>query len=308
LGEAESETRTLNSKHFKEQLIKYSLLACAASSIIIVLGIVILITSLGYPQVIDWFSHGFGFHWMASTGNDGSYGILGHMWGTIYVAIGAVAIGSAIGIPCGIYLAEFAKSKLRNTIKPTLEMLAGFPSIVIGLIGITVVVRTITVATGQNTVNTMAGWIVLAIIAVPTIASVSEDAIRRVPHELREASLGIGATKWQTTTRVLIPSAKSGIMAAILLALGEAIGEVMAVYYVMGNISTPQISLSPFSKSSVLTALLLNGVNPEYTTGDQAYAALFGVAVILFIICALLNIGVKIITKGGGKIGNKNQG
>jgi phosphate transport system permease protein len=293
----ESGAETLDTKVLKEKLIKNFLLVGAVSSIGIVFFIMAIIVYVGYPQIFDWLTHGFGMKWLTDYGDAGEYGITPFIFSTVYVGVGAIALATAIGIPCGIYLAEFANSKIRNIIKPSLEMLTGFPSVIIGLIGFTLVVGLLVRYTGQTSVSVVAGWIVLAIMALPTIATITEDAVRRVPNELREASLGIGATKWQTTVRVLIPSAKQGIIASILLGLGEAIGEVMAVYYVMLlTLPGPPITLDPFVNSSVMTSLLLKVTSNEYGTDSRWWHAIFGVAFVLFVICAVLNIMVRKIT------------
>lgn len=293
-------------KHLKEKLIKYGLLTAAVSSIVIVFAIIITIFYMGHSALFDWLAHGFGMKWFPAPNDspDGLYGILPFMWGSIYVGIGAIAIGSAVGIPCAIYLSEFADEKFRNFVKPCLEMLNGFPSIILGLIGYTLIVTLLIRYTGQYTVGMLAGWIILAIMAIPTIVSVSEDSIKRVPHELREASLGIGATKWQTTLHVLLPSAKSGIVAAVLLALGEAIGEVMAISYVMGMPAVADISLSPFAKSGVLPSILLTATENNYGTDGPWWHSLFGAAIVLFVICALLNLAVRAVMR---KSGNKKS-
>jgi phosphate transport system permease protein len=290
---AGSGARGVNNKVLKEKIIKYLLLAGAFTSIGLVFLIIAEMIAIGYPQVIDWFTNGFGMKWIALAEEAGEYGIVPFIFSTLYVGAGAIAIATAVGLPTAIYLAEFANSKLRNIIKPSLEMLTGFPSIVIGLIGATLVVGFLTRYTGESAVGVAAGWIVLAIMAVPTIASVSEDAIRAVSPELKEASLGLGATQWQTTLKVLLPSAKSGIVAAIILALGGAIGEVMAVYYVMGLVMPPPITLNPFVNSSVLTSLLIKVTDNEYGESGAWWRAIFAAAFMLFLICAILNLLVR---------------
>ncbi|MCW4025005.1 MAG: phosphate ABC transporter permease subunit PstC [Candidatus Bathyarchaeota archaeon] len=280
--------------------MKYILFACAASSILIVFSILGIILSIGYSQLIDWFANGFGMVWFPDYGNAGEYGIIPYIFSTVYVGVGAIAFAAIIGIPCAIYLSEFAGSKFRNLVKPSLEMLTGFPSIIIGYIGFALLVPLLTRYSGQPFVSTLAGWILLGIMALPIITTVSEDAIRRVPNDLREASLGVGATKWQTTIKVLLPSAKPGILASVLLGLGEAIGEVMAISMIMPVVYGPTITLNPFTKTCVLTPLILQITDNEIgTTGNNFWYAIGGVAFILFVMCALLNIAIRFLTKKG---------
>ncbi len=270
-----------NSKMLKERLIKTILFICAVSSIGIVFFIVIYMVSLGYPTLVNWFSYGF-------------QGILGYMFGTVYLALGGTLLGIAFGLPCAIYLAEFSNHRLRNIIKPTLEVLNGFPSVVLGILGFTLIATQMDRFGIRTMYCTLVGWIVLGVMSIPLIASVSEDSIRAVPHELREAALGIGATKWQTTLSVLLPSAFSGILTASLLALMNAIGETMAVLFVIGLLTPPPITLDPLSQSNCITALIAYGYQ-ETSMGSPEYLRLFAAGTVLFIMTALLNLAIRAV-------------
>ncbi|MCW4005177.1 MAG: phosphate ABC transporter permease subunit PstC [Candidatus Bathyarchaeota archaeon] len=296
----------MDSRILKEKIVKIGLLACAVSSIAIVLIILSEILANGIPQLIDWMTNGFGMKWVPHIGDEGVYGIIPYMYWTLYIGIAAMLIATAIGLPCAIYLSEFASSKIRNLIKPSLEMLSGFPSIILGLIGATIVLVTLQrYITWAPKVQAIAAFIVLGIMAIPTISTVSEDAIKVVPNELREAAYGLGATKWQTTRKVLLPYAKSGILASIILALGAAIGEVMAIYFILGvKQPGPDITLSPFTDPSVLTSLLLTAAESDFGLDGEFGHAVFGIAFVLFVICAILNIVTRIIVSGS-KSGEK---
>jgi len=291
------------SKNLKEKLIKQIFFLCAVSSIGIVFLIVFYVTYLGYPIIADWFLHGFGLRW-SPTGDE--FGIIPAIFSTIYVGIGATAIAAIIGIPCAIYLAEFADAKLRNVIKPSLEMLTGLPSVIMGLIGLIIVVGMIERATGASTgTGVLAAWIVLGIMCIPHVASISEDSIRAVPNDLKEASLALGATRWQTTQKVLLPVAEPGMLASLVLAMGNAIGETMAVIFVIGG-AYPFIPMDPLAiivPSNVMTAMI--ALNPpishDVATGTLTTSAGYAVAFILFLITAILNVAITRAIKGRRK-------
>jgi phosphate transport system permease protein len=286
---------TFNAKMLNESLIKAALFLCAISSIGIVFFIVAYMFYIGYPVIIQWFGRGFG-------------GMNPLIYNTLYVGIGGTSLGAVIGIPCAIYLAEFADMRIRNMIKPTLEVLNGFPSVVLGMVGFALVCFTVQRYTGGASGTfycILAAWIVLGIMSLPLITSVSEDSLRAVPQDQREASLGLGATKWQTTIRVLIPGAMSGILTALILALGNAIGETMAVLAVIGVSSQPPISLNPLVSSNVITAVIANGYE-EVSWGSLSFDYLFAAGFILFLMVILLNVAARTIVstqntyRGGG--------
>ena len=290
----------MNVKLFKERLIKTILFLCAVSSIGIVFFIVFSMVREGYPQIVDWFAHGFGMIWGAGEG--GPYGITPFLFSTLYVGLGATLVAVAIGLPCAIYLTEFANARLRNVIKPALEMLTGFPSVVMGLVGFTVVCFTLQRYFGGTGYSVLAAWIVLGIMSLPTIASVSEDALRAVPQDLREASLALGATKWQTTLRVLLPVASPGILASLLLALGNATGETMAVIWVIGNVfPAPPITLNPYVPTNVLTALIAQRSSGDSVYGTPEWSAIFAAAFVLFLLTAAMNLAVRAVVKRRSK-------
>jgi phosphate transport system permease protein len=285
-----------NAKMLEENLIKAVLFLCAISSIGIVFFIVGYMFWLGYPDIANWL--GFGFK-----------GMIPLMYNTLYVGIGGTLLGAAIGIPCAIYLAEFADMRIRNMVKPTLEVLNGFPSVVLGMVGYALVCFTIQRYTGGPIIGSfyciLAAWIVLGIMSLPLIASVSEDSLRAVPQDQREASLGLGATKWQTTLRVLVPGAMSGIMTALLLALGNAIGETMAVLAVIGMETPPPVSLNPLVSSNVITATIASGYQ-EISWGSPEFDFLFAAGFVLFLMTMLLNLATRRILKQGESAGQRS--
>jgi phosphate transport system permease protein len=282
-----------------DKIVAKVFFACAVSSIIIVVLIFFYVFSGGFSTLIDWVTTGFGMDWNGNPPNK-MFGIIPGMFYTFYVGIGATAFAAVIGIPCAIYLAEYANLKFRNVIKPSLEVLTSLPSVVVGLVGAVLVVGSIKgIFNVSNGSGVFAAWIVLFIMCLPLIASISEDAICAVPSEQKEASLALGATKWQTTLKVSLPGAKSGILAAVVLAMGSAIGETMAVWMVMGG--TPGQSPAPsltyvFGTSEIIPTIIARGLNGE--NGVTPMGPLLAAGAMLFVIVGLLNIAIRQISKG----------
>ena len=255
-------------------MIKISLFLCAAFSIIVVLFIFGFLFDRCYPAVEGVFSTGI--NWFNQGGLNGVVGsgrlVVLYAESTVYLAAGATVLAVAVGVPCAIYMAEFSDMRIRNFTKTSLEALDGFPSIVIGLLGFALLVNPVSTYSFSGFLHAQAGqvfegcdlygWLILLIMSYPVIATISEDALRAVPQELREASLGIGATRWQTTREVLLPSAMPRILIAILLALAAAMGEMVALHFVLnGTISSslltsPLTILNPLARTSTLSIIM----------------------------------------------------
>ena len=190
-----------------------------------------------------------------------------------------------------------------------MEVLNGFPSIIIGLLGFTLICTQLQKLGFPAYYCILAGWIVLGVMSLPLIASVSEDSIRAVPQDLKEASLGLGATRWQTMREVLIPSAMSGVLTSILLAFASAIGETMAVLLVIGIRVPPPITFDPFSQSNSITALIAYGYQ-EVQVGSIPYLRLFAAGIVLFIITALTNVAIRALMANRSKtaVGTPRKG
>ncbi len=226
------------------------------------------------------------------------YGIYPLIVGTLLVTIGAMAIAIPLGIGSAIFIAELASPRIRAVAKPAVELLAGVPSVVYGFFGLIVLTNwlrlSFDVPSGESW---LAGSILLGIMALPTIVSVSEDAITAVPRGFKEGSLAMGATHWQTIQRVVLPAALSGITAAIILGVGRAIGETMAIIMVTGNAAIiPDPVWNVLSPVRTLTGTL--GIEMgEVAIGSTHYHALFGVAVVLLAIALIVNLGARVILK-----------
>jgi phosphate transport system permease protein len=224
------------------------------------------------------------------TGSPPEYGTISLMAGTLLVTLGAMVIAIPLSLGCAVFIAEIASPRTRGILKPAIELLAGIPSVVYGFFGLVILTEALRVTFNlASGLTWLAGSILLGVMALPTITSVSEDAIRAVPHEFREGSLAMGATRWQTISRVVVPSAFSGISAAIILGMGRALGETMAVIMVTGNAALiPSPIWDIFSPLRTLTGTL--GIEMgEVSSGSAHYHALFGVALLLLVITLLVN-------------------
>lgn len=221
------------------------------------------------------------------TGASPKYGILPLVLSTTLVTIGAMAIAIPLGIGTAAFIAEYAGPRLKNILKPTIEMLAAIPSVVIGFLGIVVVGPGIAnMADLANGLNALNGAILLAIMALPTIITVAEDAIHAVPKTYKEASYGVGATKWQTLRKIIIPAAAPGIIAAVMLGVGRAIGETMTVLMATGNASLLPTGMFASVKTMTATIAIEMGEVPYQTTH---YYALYAIAAVLFIMTLVAN-------------------
>jgi phosphate transport system permease protein len=283
----------------KEQAIKTVFFITAFFAVIVVVFILLFLVQDGYPIFIDYgtIPFLFGETW-APTAMEPLYGILPLIVGTLLVTLGAIVFAVPLSIGCAIYISELASPRVKNVLKPAIELLAGIPSVVYGFFGLVILTDFIRVTFGVPSGETwLAASILLGIMALPTIISVSEDAISAVPHEFKEGSLAIGATRWQTISRVLVPAALSGIAAAIILGIGRAIGETMAVLMVAGNAAViPEPIWNVLSPVRTLTATL--GIEMgEVSVGSQHYNALFGIAIVLLIITLIINLAAVAILR-----------
>lgn len=236
----------------------------------------------------------FGKEWFPTATPAAQFGLLPLILGTLWVSLGAILFALPFGIAVAVYLAEIASMKVRNILKPIIELLAGIPSVVYGFFGLVVIVpflqKTFHLAVGETA---FAGSIILGIMALPTIITVAEDAMRTIPRSMKEASLALGATQWQTIYRVVIPFAKSGILSAAVLGIGRAIGETMAVLMVTGNAAViPHTLMEPVRTIPATIAAELG----EAPAGSAHYQALFALGAILFLLTLIISISVEFIS------------
>ena len=222
------------------------------------------------------------------------FGMLPLLLGTLWVSLFAILFALPFGISIAVYMAEVASPRIRNFLKPVIELLNGIPSVVYGFFGLIVIVPMLQSVFGLPVGESgLAGSLVLAIMALPTIVTVAEDAMRNCPRTLREASLALGATKWQTIYKVVIPSSMSGIASGVVLGIGRAVGETMAVLMVTGNAAVmPRSILEPLRTIPATIAAELG----EAPAGGAHYQSLFLLGVILFFITFLINMCVEFIS------------
>ena len=280
----------------KENVIHGLFFLNGLSVILVLIGIFVLLVTMALPafKEIRLGEFLFSASWNpTATFVTPSYGILSMFVSTFMVSIGALLIAIPLGIGAAAYLSDVASSRIREIAKPVIEILAGIPSVVIGFLGIVlvgpIIAKIFHISNGLNALN---GSILLAVMALPTIISLTEDALNSVPKSFQEASLALGATHWQTLIKVKIPAAASGIIAASMLGMGRAIGETMTVLMATGcAIAMPHSFLQSVQTMTATIAIELGEV-PYNTTH---YYALFGIALVLFIITFIVNMISDII-------------
>lgn len=278
-----------------EKLVEKLILLAALTATISVLLITVFIFKSGLPIISEYGLKNFLFSTDWSPGN-GEYGILSLVAGTLAVTFTALIIGIPTGISSAIFLAEILAKRPSQIFKFAIELLAGIPSVVYGFFGLKVVVSIIRTTilpiiqffdpdASTTGLSILAGGIILAIMIQPTIVSLSENAISSVPIDYREAALAAGANKRETLTKIIIPAAKSGIIASVILGMGRAVGETMAVLLVTGNVAMlPKSILDPVATLTGTIALEMGYADPTHQQ------ALFAVGIVLFFIIMLLNI------------------
>lgn len=288
----------------KEQCIRLLLMACALFSVATTVGIilVLLTESLFFFAEVSPLQFFGDTVWQPQSVDDPRFGIWPLACGTFLVAAIAGAFGLPLGLLSALYLSEYASERSRAILKPTLEVLAGIPSIVYGYFALVFVtpwilrpifMTALGIDVGQF--NVLSAGIVVGIMIVPTISSLSEDVLRSVPRGLREAGLALGSTKFDVSVRIVLPAALSGIMASFLLALSRAVGETMAVTLAAGN--DPKLSLNIFHSVETMTAYIVMVSQGEASVGSIEYRSLYVVAMSLFLITLAMNIVARFILR-----------
>jgi len=284
----------------KEFLIEKLILACGLASIVFVALIFIFLLREGI-SVFKSASFGsfLGGKFWYPISDPPRLGILPLILGSLLVTAGAIALAVPLGIAAAFYIADVAPAKLRPLLKSCVEILSAIPSVVLGFLGLTILVpflkHFLRLPTG---LTAFAGSIMLAFMALPTIISISEDAIHAVPREYKEGALALGATHWQTLYRVIIHGAMPGIIAASMLGIGRVFGETMAVMMVTGNAAVIPTSL--FQPVRTLTATIAAEMG-EAAGGSPHYFALFAIGIVLFIISFLINLSADLLLNRGKK-------
>jgi phosphate transport system permease protein len=271
------------------EIVIEGLIKLAGISAIIVVGLIFyFLLREGINTFLDIpLRQLFGTRWYPI---EGYYGLLPLLVGTALVTIGAVIIAVPLGIVAAIYLGEIAPTWLREILKPLIEVLAGIPSIVLGFLGWVALAPIIQNLGAPSGLTAFTGSLLLAYMALPTIISISEDALYAVPKEYRDGSLAIGATQWQTIWRVVLPAARSGLVIAVMLGIGRVIGETMAVLMVTGNAANiPSLGLGMFFNPVRTMTATIAAEMGEVARGSLHYNVLFGIGLILFLITFTVN-------------------
>ena len=269
----------------------YSILALSAFlSVITTIGIIFVLTteSAGFFKEVSFFEFLFGTRWEPLL-EPKSFGVLPLVSGTITIVIGAGLIALPIGIMTAIYLSEYASPKTRSTIKPTLEILAGIPTVVYGYFALTFITPLIrTVFPATQIFNSASASIVVGIMILPMVASLCDDAIRSVPTSLRQGGFSMGATTFEVTKSIVVPGAFSGIIASFVLALSRAFGETMAVTLAAG--ATPNLTINPLESIQTMTAYIVQVSLGDTPAGGIEYQTIFAVGALLFFVTLSMNI------------------
>jgi len=275
----------------KGKFVERALFFLALSSISSLVIITIFIFMEGLPLILHTGLKDFIFssHWAPTKG---FFGIGAMIVSSLLVTLGAMVLGVPLGLACAIILAEFCSERLRRLLKPTLELLAGIPSVVYGFLGVIWLVPLIRNHLGGPGLSLLAAAVILGIMILPTVISISIDALTAVPDIYRDGSIALGATEWQTVRRVVLPAASSGIITAVILGMGRAVGETMAVIMVAGNaLQIPASILDPVRTLTSNIALELG-----YAAGRHR-EALFATGIVLFVIIMILNLSATLITR-----------
>ncbi|MGA1480301.1 MAG: phosphate ABC transporter permease subunit PstC, partial [Candidatus Nanopelagicales bacterium] len=284
---------------YGEKVIRVILFAAAAVSILTTFGIVIsvLIPSLEFFSEIPLTEFLFTTTWTPLFANP-QYGVLPLIMGTMVITVIAIAIAIPLGLGSAIYLSEYAKPKARKVLKPTLEVLAGIPTVVFGFFALEFITELVLkpIFPQIDIFNALSAGIVMGIMIIPTIASLSEDAMAAVPGGLRDGAYALGATKRQVALRVVVPAALSGIVAAFVLGISRAIGETMIVTIAAGL--QPNMTLNPLEGMQTMTSYIAAAGAGDVATGSIEYKSIFAVGMLLFIITFFMNmISIRLVRK-----------
>lgn len=271
-----------------------------ASAILFVAAIFFFVLREAFPVLLsDGFSLRqflFSTEWYPTSASNVRYGTFALTVGTLSVTALAMLLAVPFGLGAAVFLSEFCSPRLRETLKVVIELLSAIPSVVWGFIGLTVMSRLVVSATGAPVgVNVLNGGIILALMSVPVIVSIGEDALKAVPDSFREAGVALGATRWQLVYRVLLPAAKNGLLAAVLLGVGRAVGETMAVLMATGH--AVHIPGSVLDSVRTLTANIAAELG-EAPSGSDHYRVLFLTGTLLFLITLVVNLTADFVVRG----------
>jgi phosphate ABC transporter permease protein PstC len=273
-------------------LISAALLLAALVSVASLGVITFFIFEAGLPLIFKvGLAQFLGTGTWTPTADPPQFGIAAMMLGSVWVTLGSIVVGVPLGLAVAIFAAEIAPPTLAALIRPVIQLLAGIPSVIYGFIGLTILAPVVRTVFGGPGLSVLTASIILGIMVLPSIISISEDALRAVPQAYRDGALAIGVTRWQMIWRVVVPAARSGIVASVILGMGRALGETMAVIMMLGN--ALQVPGSPLDSATTLTSNI--GLEMAYASGDHRQA-LFATGVVLFMMIMVLNIAANMLT------------
>ena len=294
------------SKRHGERAIQCALAACAVLSVLTTTAIVISLIgpTIGFFEIVPVDQFLFGTDWTPQF-EPPSFGVLAIVVGTLNVALWAMLFAIPIGLGTAVYLSEYASPRVRKTLKPTLEILAGIPTVAIGFFAVSFILPEIIVplwpgdlfggATGKPFMALAAG-LGIGLMIVPIIASISEDAMSAVPRGLHEGAYALGATKAKVAIRVIFPAALSGIVASVVLAISRAVGETMIVVLAAG--STPQLTFNPVEAIQAMTSYIATTATGDISTGSVDYKSVFAVGTVLFVMTLIMNmVSIRLVRR-----------
>ncbi|QSS98969.1 phosphate ABC transporter permease subunit PstC [Pontibacillus sp. ALD_SL1] len=291
----EKNKQSNSSTAFVEKLVPKLLLMCATLSVLVTIGILYTLLSETFTffsevSVIEFFTS---THW--NPWRD-SYGILSLISGTLLITVTAMIIAIPLGVASAIFLSEYASDKVRRFLKPILEVLAGIPTVVYGFFALTFVTPMLEkIIPGLSFFNALSAGIVVGIMIVPMVASLTEDAMGAVPNVLREGAMALGATRLETTIKVVIPAALSGIIASFALAISRAIGETMIVAIAAG--ATPKFSFDPTQSIQTMTGYIVQVSTGDVSYGSTIYYSIYAVGTTLFVFTLIMNLLAQYISR-----------
>jgi phosphate ABC transporter permease protein PstC len=293
-------TLTRSSSRPGERIILTVLASAGGLSVLITAGIVIslLLPAIGFFQQVSITEFLFGTRW-APRFKPATFGVIPLIVGTLWTTAIALTVAVPLGLGAALFLSEYASAKTRRTLKPVLELLAGIPTVVYGFFALQFVTGTVLkgwLGLDVGTFNVLSAGLVMGIMIIPTIASLSEDALSAVPLAVRQGSFALGANRMQTSIRVVIPAALSGLAAAVVLGISRAVGETMIVAVAAGN--KPTIATSPLEGAQTMTGFIANAALGDSRVGSIEYDTLFAVGLLLFLSTLVINmISIRLVRR-----------
>jgi len=298
---AQAHTRSAaaaRAERIKEVLIESLIRLCGVSAVVFIFAILYFVFREAAPMLrrLDFVEFFGSTAWYPDSVSNKRYGALALIAGTGAVTLTAMVLAVPLGLGSAIYISEFSTGRVKETLKVVVELLAAIPSVVWGFVGLVllnpIIIQTFNTPVGLNVLN---GAMLLALMSVPIIVSIGEDALKGVPDTYREAAEAMGATRWQVVWRVLLPAAKNGLLAAVLLGVGRAVGETMAVLMATGH--AVHIPTSPLDSVRTVTATIAAELGETARGGDH-YRVLFVLGVLLFVITFLVNLTADLVIRG----------